>query len=249
MVNNLKNIYRYLRVLTIRFCAWLFAKKGLGDFKSILILAPHPDDEVFGCAGLIQYYQKRGCKVHIAILTDGDAAYPESLISKKELAQQRLSLTHKAAKILSVNVDNITYLHWKDGEIDKFADYEGLMQIVNDIRPEAMFSTHSFEGWSDHIATAQLADRIVRDFMEFNIRNFKYCVWLWYSMPYSQILKLNWKNSKLFKLTKEEYNTKLAAINEYIEPLTDFGKSYSGELPSVFVKANKWNKELYFEAK
>jgi len=39
----------------------------------ILILAPHPDDEVLGCGGVIQHALKTGVPVHIAFLTYGDA--------------------------------------------------------------------------------------------------------------------------------------------------------------------------------
>lgn len=44
------------------------------DFKGqkLLIIAPHPDDEVIGCAGLIQKVKQAGGKVYILFLTVGD---------------------------------------------------------------------------------------------------------------------------------------------------------------------------------
>lgn len=44
------------------------------DFKGqkLLIIAPHPDDEVIGCAGLIQKVKKSGGKVYVLFLTVGD---------------------------------------------------------------------------------------------------------------------------------------------------------------------------------
>ncbi len=38
----------------------------------VLILAPHPDDEDIGCAGVIQRALKSGAKVKIMYLTNGD---------------------------------------------------------------------------------------------------------------------------------------------------------------------------------
>ena len=44
------------------------------DFKGqkLLVIAPHPDDEVIGCAGLIQKIKNGGGKVFVLFLTVGD---------------------------------------------------------------------------------------------------------------------------------------------------------------------------------
>lgn len=41
---------------------------------SVIVLAPHPDDEVFGCGGAIAAHAHRGVPVHVVILTDGAGA-------------------------------------------------------------------------------------------------------------------------------------------------------------------------------
>ena len=45
--------------------------------RPLLVLAPHPDDETFGC-GLIAKACARGEVVHVAILTDGTRSHPNS---------------------------------------------------------------------------------------------------------------------------------------------------------------------------
>lgn len=42
--------------------------------NAVLILAPHPDDEVFGCAGAILRHVNAAVPVHVILLTDGAAA-------------------------------------------------------------------------------------------------------------------------------------------------------------------------------
>lgn len=39
--------------------------------KAVLVLAPHPDDEVFGCAGAVIRHVQKGCSVSIIVLSDG----------------------------------------------------------------------------------------------------------------------------------------------------------------------------------
>lgn len=42
--------------------------------RKILVLAPHPDDEVFGCGGAIALHRAAGAEVHVVLVTAGDAA-------------------------------------------------------------------------------------------------------------------------------------------------------------------------------
>ncbi len=39
--------------------------------QRVLVLAPHPDDEIFGCGGAIALYRQRAAQVNVAVLTDG----------------------------------------------------------------------------------------------------------------------------------------------------------------------------------
>ena len=44
-------------------------------FRKPLVLAPHPDDEVFGCGGLMVLWQRSGVEVRAVVLTDGHAQH------------------------------------------------------------------------------------------------------------------------------------------------------------------------------
>jgi LmbE family N-acetylglucosaminyl deacetylase len=46
--------------------------------KSVMILAPHPDDESLGCGGLIAEACRRGNPPVVVILTDGSKSHPNS---------------------------------------------------------------------------------------------------------------------------------------------------------------------------
>lgn len=51
----------------------------LGAVEALLVLAPHPDDEVFGCGGLLALAAQRGARLRIVVATDGVAGGDASM--------------------------------------------------------------------------------------------------------------------------------------------------------------------------
>ncbi|MFK5970509.1 MAG: PIG-L family deacetylase [Candidatus Marithrix sp.] len=71
----------------------------------ILILSPHPDDEVFGCAGAIIQHIKQGNIVKVIIITDGSAAVNHhDTNSRLRYIETRQQESCKAAKILGYGI-------------------------------------------------------------------------------------------------------------------------------------------------
>jgi LmbE family N-acetylglucosaminyl deacetylase len=58
------------------------ASQGL-PARAVLVLAPHPDDEVFGCGGAISRHVDAGHPVHVVVLTDG-ALYGDAIARQHE---------------------------------------------------------------------------------------------------------------------------------------------------------------------
>ncbi len=46
--------------------------------RSVLVIAPHPDDESLGCGGLIAALADRGADLGVVFVTDGGASHPRS---------------------------------------------------------------------------------------------------------------------------------------------------------------------------
>lgn len=51
-------------------------------YHKVLIISPHPDDEVFGCGGLIHELASRNIDTTVVILSQGEAAVPDSIIPR-----------------------------------------------------------------------------------------------------------------------------------------------------------------------
>jgi LmbE family N-acetylglucosaminyl deacetylase len=90
----------------------------------VLILAPHPDDEVLGCAGIIQDAVKRNLPVRIVFLTYGDNNEWSFLVYRKrpvvlpgslrKMGLVRRSEAIAAARELGLAPEQLTFLGYPD---------------------------------------------------------------------------------------------------------------------------------------
>ncbi len=100
---------------------------------SLLVVAPHPDDESLCCAGVIQRVLRAGGRASVVWLTSGDGSELDLLVVEKslfirpeklrDLAMRRMRESHEAATILGVPHDRLYFLGYPD---------RGLFQIIND---------------------------------------------------------------------------------------------------------------------
>lgn len=90
----------------------------------VLILAPHPDDEVIGAGGALQKALKAGAEVQVACFTNGDAnelafiVYEKRFTFKKKemlhMGEVRRKETIKALGSLGLAPDHIVFLGYPD---------------------------------------------------------------------------------------------------------------------------------------
>jgi LmbE family N-acetylglucosaminyl deacetylase len=102
------------------------------DQKStILVFAPHPDDESLGCAAVIMRAVRSGTRIRVVFLTNGDG-WPDAaaMLSQKkvealdsedfvELARARQKFTLDAARVLGLDADSLVYLGYPDAGLDR----------------------------------------------------------------------------------------------------------------------------------
>ena len=90
----------------------------------VLILAPHPDDEAIGCAGIIQQALKVGAKVQVAYLTNGDHNQVAFIVYERRFTIKQAEFIHmgevrrqeaiKAMKLLGLNESDLVFLGYPD---------------------------------------------------------------------------------------------------------------------------------------
>lgn len=116
---------------------WLTAR----PVESVLIFAPHSDDETLGCAGAIMHALAQGARVHVVLVTCGDGfpiAAEAKAKGRRPRSEHYLSLgyarqgeTLAALKVLGLGPENVTFLGYPDGGIAKlwgeFWTYDNLL--------------------------------------------------------------------------------------------------------------------------
>lgn len=127
--------------------------------RSVLVLAPHPDDEVFGCGGTLARHAAAGIPVHVVVATDGgfcaEAADRSTLVATRE-AESRA-----AAAVLGVPAPEF----WRIP--DRTLRYgEALVdRVVAAIRArdaDLVFAPSPCEAHPDHSALAMAVIEAVR---------------------------------------------------------------------------------------
>jgi LmbE family N-acetylglucosaminyl deacetylase len=102
-------------------------KLEVGEGERLLILAPHPDDETLGAAGLAQQVFEHGGTVRSVVVTAGDAYVDaiEEATGRHHLkradfykyGEQRLEESQKAAQLLGNGSLKLNLLGFSDGSI------------------------------------------------------------------------------------------------------------------------------------
>lgn len=248
------NIISYLYHKTGQLCIQLLSEllsrpidtKG---FERILIIAPHPDDEVFGCSLLIQQLIAVGKKVSIVILSPGEAVHRHCCPHhEEEVIKKRQQIALRSVSLLGVASENVYFLRFPDSALSSVTPSSSLVvelsKLITDIAPDALFYPHPLEYSPDHMAATRLIRGLILDT---SIDQYFYCVWVWYHMPLIKIFNMQWSDAYFVKGINEQ--TKRLAILSYMQDKAPCGVSYSGALPELFIKAHQRNKELYFKAR
>ena len=152
----MKNLLRYAHCVWLRIMACK-ARKFLPD-RHILIVAPHPDDEIIGCGGLIAHLVKENKAPHVVIMTGGEGSHHGCCdTSSGDIVAARRRLTRNAAAIVGLPIENIHELNYPDGGISmNNTETDRLKALIDELQPDTILVPHWGEGWSDHIQTAEI---------------------------------------------------------------------------------------------
>ncbi len=112
----------------------------------ILVIAPHPDDEVLGCGGTIAKHVKNEDEVFVAIVTKGC----EPIFSLDSVEQVRTEC-REANKYLGVK--STIFMDFPATMIESIPRYEfngAFIKLIKDIKPDIVYLPHRGDMQIDH---------------------------------------------------------------------------------------------------
>lgn len=241
-------IYHYIQVYLLRvFTRGCLKFQETPCFSRTLIISPHPDDEVFGCGGLMQSLIQSGKHVELIVMSKGEAVHKHCCPGDEEhIVKSRTKLTDDANAVIGILPDYIHRMDFPDGNFVSVKNNSDLIsalsRLVKKIAPTEVFIPHPYETSPDHVAATEIIEDILKNT---TIPVYYYCVWTWYHMPIYKILKLKYRNARLLRVANREAKNK--AIDVYINNQARCGVSFSGDLPKPFIYAFRWKYELFFK--
>lgn len=129
---------------------------------SILIVAPHMDDEVLACGGLIALLPDKH-RIHVLYATDGTMSpapvLPGSGVASSDLGELRRRESVAAMTVLGVPADNLSFLDLPEARLQRYtAELEKrFLDLIRRIRPDHVLVPFRFDRHPDHLAVNKVA--------------------------------------------------------------------------------------------
>jgi LmbE family N-acetylglucosaminyl deacetylase len=142
--------------------------------KSMLIVAPHQDDEVIGCGGALALQLRSGNAAAVVVLQDGADEHDEVGMSRQALMELRNDESRKSAETIGLKPPRFLN-HARLAESAPQASEE-MRGIIVERKIDALFVPFVLDAHPDHrSANYILADALKS--VSWNVRIFGYEVW------------------------------------------------------------------------
>jgi LmbE family N-acetylglucosaminyl deacetylase len=111
--------------------------------KTIMIISPHPDDDIIGCAGALTYLSGHNNKVVTIFLTSGEVGTYDPNLKPERLRAIRMKEAGEAYKALGFNDAEQVWFGYPDDGLDFAPMQEVRQRLVKEIRkrkPDVVFA-------------------------------------------------------------------------------------------------------------
>ena len=249
MKELLRRILRGIALSALR----LRSRRYTPDFRDrCMILAPHQDDETFGCAGVIIACRKAAISVDAVYITDGAGSHPEHpRLRPPEIAELRRTEAILAMSRLGLPAAALHFLDAPDGKLSHLAASAAealsgrIAEQIRTLKPSVLFIPYRDDGSSEHAASFKLALRALR-LANLNPRILEYPVWARWSPQ--RLIRPCVKSRHVWRLAfPGAIAIKQGAISAYASQVAPTPPWTHPVLPAGFVDCFDSSEEFFFE--
>ena len=182
----------------------------ISAWRSVVIVAAHPDDEVLGAGGTMALLAAAGVRLRLIALTDGEASHPGS--DARAVARTRIAESAAALRVLGVHDIETIRLGLPDTGLNRL-----LPELTGLLRThcrgfDACLAPWEADAHADHEAAGQAARQAFPAV-------WMYPVWMWHwAIPAD--LRVPWQRGCQIPLTVAAAAAKRAAISAFVSQLT-----------------------------
>jgi LmbE family N-acetylglucosaminyl deacetylase len=222
--------------------------------RSALIVAPHPDDETFGCAATILRKRAAGSRVTVCVVSDG-GAFPADDITRDEIVTRRYANVREACRRLGIPDQDVLLLGFPDSELGTQIDSvaSSLTRILSELNPDEIFIPSSIDWHSDHVAVHAASLRAAAQSQSVAAL-YTYPIWFWsrdaWAPPGVTAFRRKLSLLRDFVFTTGiRLRPQKVLTSGYLESKRDLMEIYGWELQQDYDFFEKWHlrtEELFF---
>ena len=200
----------------------------------ILVIAPHPDDEVIGCGGLLNLYHKQ---IDVLCISSSGVAYPWDTESAEEIADLRakeFELTMKKIGISNYYIPRIWGIPPMFQQI--YGHINDYLQNFDFTSYDYIFAPHILDNHREHryVAKYILPLLLAKSHFKENLKIVSYEIWSTLSEPnfYLDISKVIKKKqaciNSYISRSRGHYALRMTALNRYRGQIgnSDYAEAY-----------------------
>ena len=186
--------------------------------QRVCVFAPHPDDEILGCGGMLQQLAENGNPILLVHVTNGTQSHPDSQIYPPQtLDVIRPQESLAALEVLGITEQvSIISLELSDGDV--FAEQDQFNEkLATIIQPDDILVTPFMrDGHPDHEATGQVVAAFAK---QHNLDCYQVLIWAWHwAKPADD--RIPWDSAIRLDLSAEQLARKTQAIDCFASQTT-----------------------------
>lgn len=193
------------------------------DHLKILVLAPHPDDDIFALGGTLTKFAKNRDEITILYLCDGSKG-TSSGIRDSSMIIKRKKEAKEATQCLGI--ENLIFWGYRDGQLtSNSTSTKALAEVILKLKPDIIFLPSLSDNHPDHLVTTDIlykslfkSDLTISDF-PYLIASFE----IWTPLFANRIIDITdvikTKEEAILKhktqLKSRRYDKAIIALNQY----------------------------------
>jgi LmbE family N-acetylglucosaminyl deacetylase len=186
--------------------------------RRMVMVSPHPDDEILGAGGLLAKASALGREIFLVAVTGGEASHRDSLLWPTEcLRKVRASERLAGLRALGLALPRICHLNIPDGSVNK-ARHLLRAALEALLRPhDVVFATWQFDGHPDHDTVGRVTNEVCA---RADISHYQLPVWMWHwAIPGDH--RVPWDRLSVIALSAPIVEMKRRALSAHASQLSN----------------------------